>query len=307
MQRAAHATLACALASGTVALATENGGTSRPPGVDTVRVGVMPPPGTMAALTTVSHYSADSFVDGSGNPRAGIFKMDLDFSAVATRLQYTWPELQLMGANVETRAGMALYARGSLALGVQTPAGAMHSDFESSGVGDMFVGPLMLGWRTGNFHHIAGMLVFVPTGKFDRAIPPSVGRNYWAASPAWFFTWFPGDEWELSGSLFYNVNRENPDTGYRSGREASYDWGIGYTPSRGWQFGANGFFYRQVSNDEQAGQVVGDGNRGKAIGIGPFLRFFGDGWGTTFKWQRETEVANRAKGDRFYLQVFMRL
>jgi hypothetical protein len=28
------------------------------------------------------------------------------------------------------------------------------------------------------------------TSKFDRANPVSVGRNYWAASPAWFYSWF---------------------------------------------------------------------------------------------------------------------
>ena len=57
----------------------------------------------------------------------------------------------------------------------------------------------------------------------------------------------------------------------------------------------------------QAGQVVGDGNRGKAIAIGPFVRYYGKGWGITFKWQHETEVANRAKGERFYLQAMVRL
>jgi hypothetical protein len=65
--------------------------------------------------------------------------------------------------------------------------------------------------------------------------------------------------------------------------------------------------YGQLTDDKQAGQVVGDGNRGKAIAIGPFLRYSGRGWGVALKWQHETEVANRAKGDRLYLQVFLRL
>lgn len=308
MRRTAHATvLACALATATTALATENGGSSRPPGVDTVRVGVLPPAGSIFMLSTASYYSADRFLDGSGNDRPGISSVDFSFAGVSTRLSYVWPGVELLGAKAETRGGIVLYADGQSDFDLQLPSGRVHRSSSASGLGDMFLGPLMLGWQSGNFHHIAGVLLFVPTGDFDRTVPVSVGRNYWGAAPSWYFSWFPSEPWEVSGSAFYHVNGKNDDTDYRSGREAAFDWGIGYSPAPGWQFGANGYFYRQVTNDEQGGHVVGDGNRGKAIAIGPFLRYYGKGWGATFKWQHETEIANRAKGERFYLQVMVRL
>lgn len=296
--------LACLISSGG-AHATENGGTSRPPGVDTVRVGFMPPQGSLVLLSTASHYAADRFVDGSGNDRAGISNVDFSFTAVSTRLSYVWRDVKLLGADVESRGGMVLYADGNSEFDLQAPP--LHRKFSASGLGDAFLGPLMLGWKAGDFHHIGGILLFLPTGKFDPANPVSVSRNYLAASPAWFFSWLPTTKWEVSGSAFYTVNDKNDDTDYKSGRDAALDWGIGYSPAPGWQLGANGYFYRQVTNDERSGQVVGDGNRGKAIAMGPFLRYAGKGWGLTFKWQHETEVANRAKGNRFYLQWFLGL
>lgn len=305
MPRATRAIAVACIAVSSGAHATENGGTSRPPGVDTVRVGVMGPQGSLFMLSTASHYVADRFLDGSGNDRAGLSNVDFSFTAVSTRLSYVWRDVKLLGADVESRGGIVLYADGNSEFDLAAPP--LHRKFSASGLGDMFLGPVMLGWKAGDFHHIGGILLFLPTGKFDAANPVSVGRNYWAASPSWFFSWFPGAQWEVSGSAFYTVTGKNDDTDYKSGRDVAFDWGIGYSPSPRWQFGANGYFYRQVTNDERAGQVVGDGNRGKAIAVGPFLRYIGQGWGLTLKWQHETEVANRAKGDRLYLQWFLRL
>lgn len=287
------------------AFATEGGGTSKPPGVDTARVGIMPPPG-LFFTGTASRYTADRFLDGSGRERAGISNVDLDVHAVSMRLQYVWPGIKVWGADVETRGGVAA-AKSKLAFDIQTPGGRIRRQSASSGLGDAFFAPVLLGWHGERFHQVAGALAFLPIGKFDAANAASIGRGYAAFSPAYFFTWLPDEALEVSGSLFYLVNRENRDTAYRSGQEASIDYGLGYTPRPGMQFGLNGYAYRQVTDDEQAGRRVGDGNRGQALAIGPFLRFYGQGWGVTLKWQHETKVENRADGNRLYLQVAIKL
>lgn len=285
--------------------ATEGGGTSKPPGVDTVRVGIMPPPGWFSTATA-TRYTADRFMDGSGHARAGISNVDLHVQAVSVRFQYVWPGAKVWGADVETRGGIVA-AKATLALDIQTPGGRIHRESSSSGLGDSFLAPVLLGWHSERFHQIAGALAFIPTGKFDAANTASIGRGYAAFSPVYFFTWFPHETLEVSGSMFLLVNRENPDTAYRSGREASIDYGVGYTPRQGVQFGLNGYLYQQVSDDRQAGRGLADGNRGRALAAGPFVRIFGRGWGLTLKWQHEAKVENRAKGDRLYLQAAMAL
>jgi hypothetical protein len=54
--------------------------------------------------------------------------------------------------------------------------------------------------------------------------------------------------------------------------------------------------------------VVADGNQGRAVGIGPFIRYHpSPDWGITLKWQHETLVENRASGDRVFPQFAVKL
>lgn len=51
------------------------------------------------------------------------------------------------------------------------------------------------------------------------------------------------------------------------------------------------------------GQVVGEGNKGQVVTIGPFIRYHpSPDWGAILKWQAETAVENQAQGNRFILQ-----
>jgi hypothetical protein len=58
----------------------------------------------------------------------------------------------------------------------------------------------------GALHQIAGAALFIPTGKYDPTNRRAPGANYYAGSPAYFFTWLPRSTVEASGSLFYLVN-----------------------------------------------------------------------------------------------------
>ena len=71
-----------------------------------------------------------------------------------------------------------------------------------------------------------------------------------------------------------------------------------------WQVGLNGYLYLQVPDDELNGSAVPGGNKGRAVAIGPFVRYHpSKDWGITLKWQHEYLVENRASGNRFFLQV----
>ena len=304
-------TLRAAVMAGLLSLslpanATEGGGTSKPPGIDTVRTGILTPPGWFV-LGTLSTYEADRFLDSSGNDRAGISNFDLTASAFALRADYVWPGVKWLGADVGTRGGVAAYVDAKLAFDVQTPGGRVPREDSDRGVGDSFFAPILLGWHGESVHQIATAMVFLPTGSFDRAKVANTSRGYYAFSPAYYVTWFPTPAVEVTGSFFYLLNKENSDTRYKSGNELSIDYGMSYEVARGWHVGANGYWYQQVTDDKQSGVTVGDGNRGKAFAIGPFLRHSGKGWGVLLKWQREASVENRAKGDRFYLQVSVKL
>ena len=288
-------------------MATEGGGTSKALGVDTVLSGVMPPPG-LRITTFVGYYEADHTLDSSGNDRAGLSNFNVRATALTPRFQYVWPGVELWGANIETRLGLSLLVDAHVRFDVQTPGGRIHREGASTGLGDALIGPALLGWHSERFHQTAGLEFFLPTGKFDKAQLANTSRGYYAAGPAYLFTWLPTDAVEVSGSLIYLINQRNRDTNYRSGNEVSFDYGLGYGLNPAWQVGANGYLYKQVTDDKQNGQVFGDGNRGQVVAIGPFIRYHpSPDWGITFKWQREARVENKTRGDRFFLQVALRL
>lgn len=288
------------------AIATESGGTSKALGVDTVMAGVMPPPG-LRLTNFMARYDTSHTLDSSGNDRTGVSNFDLSASAETLRLQYVWPRVQLWGANLETRVGWNAILDAQVSFDVQTPRGPIHRKDSTTSVGDALFAPAILGWHSKRFHQMFGPELFLPTGKFDKNRLANTSRGYYSIGPAYWFTWLPIDEIEVSGALIYLINFENPDTKYVSGHELSFDYNLGYALTTAWQIGASGYLYKQVMDDEQNGRVVGDGNRGQVVAVGPFLRYHpNENWGITLKWQHEELVENRTSGDRIFLQFALK-
>lgn len=287
--------------------ATEGGGSSLAVGVNTVMAGVMEPPGTYLK-TFITQYDANHTLDTSGNDKAGVSNFQIRVDAANFRLSQIWSGVELWGATVETRVGFTGYVDAHVAFDVQTPTTTIHRDGSAHGSGDTLLGPALLGWHSVRYHQIAGIEFFLPTGDFDKTRLANTGRGYYAVGPAYFFTWLPTDVIEVSGNLTYLFNLKNPDTKYLSGNEVALDYGVGYALTDAWQIGASGYVYNQITGDKQNAQVVGDGNRGKVVSIGPFIRYHGGKeWGITFKWQHETLVENKTAGDRYWLQIAVKL
>jgi hypothetical protein len=283
--------------------ATEGGATNKALGVDTVLSGVMGAPGSLRNTNFLGYYHADQTLDGSGNPRAGISNFGLNISAAVSRLQYVWPDGKLFGADIETRVGFTWYADANVKFDVQTPGGVIHRDSSSSGwFPAALVAPVVLGWHGQTVHQMTGIEFYFPTTGYVVGQPANVSTGFTTLAPHYWITWFPKPEIEIDGSFLYLFNQTNKKTNYRSGQEASMDYAAGYSLTPNWQAGASGYAYRQTTDDEVNGSAVPGGNRGRAFGIGPYIRYHEGYWGVTFKWQNESSVENRAKGNRFFLQ-----
>lgn len=286
--------------------ATEGGGSARVLGIDTTYAGVMLPPG-WHATATYTNYMADSLRDGSGNPRQGISNFSFTGNFVSVRGTYVWEGAKLWGADIETRVGANVFADVNLSFDVQTPAGKVHREGSESGFGGAFFAPALLGWHSAQFHQIAGLVIFAPLGGFDPNAVVNLQVGAPAVAPAYWFTWLPRKDVEASGALFYIINGVNTETGIRSGNEVGFDFGASYSFNPAWGVGLSGFVYKQVTDDTQYGSTFRDGNRGQAVGIGPTLRYRGTDWGVVLKWQAETLVENKSKGNRTFLQLYFKL
>jgi hypothetical protein len=269
---------------------------------------VIAPPGSLRITNFLGEYDARSTLDGSGNPRPGLSNFRLKVSSFTSRFQYVWPDLKIFGADVESRIGFTWYADANVNFDVQTPGGPRHREGSSSGwFPGAVVGPAILGWHGETVHQMTGIEVYFPAIAYAVGQPVNVGSGYVSLAPHYWVTWYPRPDIEVDGSFVYLINRKNHDTEYKSGREFSIDYAVGYTPIRQWQVGASGYAYKQLADDSINGVAVPGGNRGRVFATGPFLRYQPDApWGMTLKWQHEFGVENRAKGNRLFLQFAYR-
>lgn len=97
----------------------------------------------------------------------------------------------------------------------------------ATGMGDITTG-FSVGWHHGpNLHSLAGVDVFVPTGRYGRGDLANIGRNYWAAEPLYVVTYMAPRGLNADIKMGYLLNRTNGDTDYRSGQEFHFDYALG--------------------------------------------------------------------------------
>lgn len=87
--------------------ATEGNGNSYPLGVETNMSGMMMPEG-LTSLLYYTHYNASDVKGNDGKNNPNIARYHVKSDTVSLRLSYVWPGVKWLGANVETRAALAL-------------------------------------------------------------------------------------------------------------------------------------------------------------------------------------------------------
>lgn len=271
--------------------ATETGGGAYPNGAEDFMAGAVPPPGDYL-LTYGLYYKANDLVDGNGDKLPIPF--DAEISGAVFRYLHV-SKVEIAGANWAQHIFVPV-----LNADVTTPGG---SDSQT-GLGDVIVDPFILAWHKPPFHYVAAVDVFVPVGAYDENDMANIGRNYWTIEPILGATYLNEKGYELSAKLMYDVNTENEDTGYTSGDEFHADFLVGMSLTKELRAGVNGFYYRQVTDDDVPAEGR-DNGKGQQIGLGPALTYQAGPLGIVAKYQREFETENRPEGDRFWLKLIL--
>jgi hypothetical protein len=191
----------------------------------------------------------------------------------------------------------------------------MNGAAGNTGVGDIFVNPMILGWHHPQWHAIASIDILLPTGSYNQNDPRvSIGANYYSFEPLLAVSALPKSGWEGSLKLMYNLKTTNPATNYHSGQEFHSDYTAG-KHVRGWMFGASGYAEKQTTADivngamePAAAGLWNAGREGQVVAIGPSVGFNNHSHMTFIAlWQHEMLVQNRFGGDKFWFKMIIPL
>jgi hypothetical protein len=180
-----------------------------------------------------------------------------------------------------------------------------------TGVSDLVVTPINLGWHLGQFHIMAFGNLYAPVGSYNAERRLNTGLNRWALEPNVAVTWFnPKSGREVSLSLGYTCNFQNPATQYTTGNEFHLEYFLGQHLPKGFTLGLAGYIYQQVTADSGPGATLG-AFHGQTIALGPCLTFnskiAGHALGLNARYYNEVKVKNRFDGQAFFLTLSLGL
>lgn len=284
----------------TSVVAMAGGGQHYPNGVEGCFCGAAPPPGWWV-INYFLYYNADEYKDDAGNTvTAGPFAdFDATVWANVVRVIYS-SEIEVLG--------------GTWLAHVLVPY--MNVDYDSlgvddSGLADIIVDPFIVAWHWGDYHAIAAVEIFVPTGDYTRGNPASVGKNFWTIEPVFAVTGMYENGLSWSVKLMYDFNTKNDDWlnpttatvgELEPGQEFHLDYAVDYNVGGGFRVGVAGWYYKQITDDEFDGVEI-EGDRGQVFAIGPLVKYDlqpNVSFIARYAWELEAE--NRPEGNAFWFK-----
>jgi hypothetical protein len=283
------------------AQAAENGMGVYPLGYNSSLAGFLPPPGFYLRNDVYIYQGTTGKIPLSGRIEAslrGRYIMDL---ANAT---YVTPN-KIFGANYAAAVIWGAVANTFIKGRVEfANIISREREGDRTGVSDLTIVPIILGWHLSNFHIIALNNVYVPVGDYNSSRILNTGLNRWAVEPMVSVTWLhPKIGTEVSAALGYTMNFRNYATKYQSGNELHLEWFAGQHFTKWLAVGLAGYFYQQVTGDSGAGARLG-AFQGQALAIGPCVTLNGmiakRPIGLNLRYYDELSTTNRLNGQSFF-------
>jgi hypothetical protein len=211
------------------------------PGVEGIQAASVPPPG-LYYLGYMANYNADQFkAPGGGTALPGENKATI--FALANRLAWI-SNTKVLGADFGMETIVPLQ---STSLTIKA---AGLSDTQS-GFGDVYLGPVVLGWHGANWDAVGAAGFWLKSA--DSSSPASAGKGFASTMLTGGGTYYFDANKTISGSalLRYEIN-DSKSNGFKPGDQVSLEWGVGKVIGST-QVGLVGYDQMQVSNDSGTG------------------------------------------------------
>ena len=248
MQRNFAAAAVLALLGGVAPLAAQAEG-HYVPGVEGTQAASVPPPG-FYYLGYLVHYDIDSFrAPGSSTNLPGTNSGKV--TALANRFVWMTGH-KVLGADYGVEAIVPVL-RTSLDIGA-----AGLSD-RQTGMGDIYVGPLVLGWHGAQWDAVAAAGMWLDNASTSH--PASAGKGFKSTMLTGGLTYYFDSAKSISGSALMRFERHGKtDAGFRHGNQATIEWGLAkaFGPV---QAGIVGYSQWQTNNDTGPGASANKSSR----------------------------------------------
>lgn len=238
-------------------------------GVEGIQAASVPPPGVYY-LGYLVDYNIGSVSGAPGNNTGTV-------TALANRAVWV-THAKILGADYGVEAIVPLQA-------TSLTFGGIGIDSTSRGVGDVYVGPVVLGWHGSNWDGVFALGEWLDNGSYSSTDPSSIGLGY--RSTMWTVggTFYPDQarKWSASMLARFETNTSQKDTGVTPGDGLSIEWGIARQIAGGNQIGLVGYYQGQTGSNSGAG-ASRQKPRKSAVGLewdvpladhGLFLKFAG--------------------------------
>jgi hypothetical protein len=162
-----------------------------PTGMNAMNAGAAPAPGWAYSNLFIVNSRDRRLGPGGETLATGQQSVLLDLNTFA------WGSAAPMlgGARIGATATVIL-SRNSLESDVEGSLGG------GSGLGDLFIQPLILGWTNGQYDFRAAYGIVAPTGRFEAGADDNVGSGYWTHALSSGLTYHPTEERSSSISAF---------------------------------------------------------------------------------------------------------
>lgn len=265
----------------------------------------LPPKGYYFVNTTMTSHATGFDQSGRAtNVRTSVF---VDVPAVL------WvPGVKLLGADYAAAVAQPFNYLGTKYKGTSSPY-----EMDAWGQYNTFVIPGELSWALPNdFHVLAGMGIYLPTGRFEK--PPYAGGSYggfansigfWALEPTLGITWL-SDGWNVSAHMSYNYNFENPDTHFTTGQIVQGDYTVTKTIDA-WTVGIGGYSIHQITDDRSkypAVQSLIDGAKGNRVTVyaaGPIVGYNFGPFSVTAQFNQGFGAKNTCSGGTYWTRLII--
>lgn len=211
------------------------------PGIEATAGAFLPPAPGLYYRGYMVHYDINDVADTGGQALPGSNSGTV--TAFANR--FVWvTQKQFLGADygVETIIPVQRTSLNFNRLGV---------DSSESDVGDVYIGPVVLGWHGAQWDAVFAAGVWLDTAEHDARDPASIGRGHRTTMLTLGGGWHVDEQrrWSVSALSRYEIKGEQDDTGITPGDSWLVEWALTHRLNNGLELALAGFDAWQLESD----------------------------------------------------------